>query len=101
VPRPGSAGTASGRVSARQAAKKIKRASPHGRREGVGRLSPEAAAAAAAFAAVRPGLADELAGSASGRELTDAGFAADVAIAAEGGAADVVPVLRSGVFTTG
>lgn len=38
---------------------------------------------------------------ASGRELIDGGFGADVDVAAEGEACDVVPVLRGESFTAG
>jgi 2-phosphosulfolactate phosphatase len=65
---------------------------------GVGPLSPEARAAAAAYrdiAGELPRLLHECAG---GRELTAYGFAEDVAIAAEVGASQSVPVLRGGVF---
>jgi 2-phosphosulfolactate phosphatase len=65
---------------------------------GIGPLSPEARAAAAAYrdiAGELPGLLQECAG---GRELTAYGFEEDVAIAAEVGASQSVPVLRGGVF---
>ena len=65
---------------------------------GIGPLSPEARAAAAAYREVAgelPGLLYECAG---GRELTAYGFEEDVAIAAEVGASQSVPVLRGGVF---
>ena len=65
---------------------------------GIGPLSPEARAAAAAYREVAgelPGLLYECAG---GRELAAYGFAEDVAIAAEVGASGSVPVLRGGVF---
>ncbi|HEX5494582.1 MAG TPA: 2-phosphosulfolactate phosphatase [Mycobacteriales bacterium] len=59
--------------------------------------SVEAAVARAAWLAVAdPSTA--LRDCASGRELTRAGFAADVTVAAEVGAGDVVPVLRDGAF---
>ncbi|MFC8734153.1 2-phosphosulfolactate phosphatase [Luteimicrobium sp. NPDC057192] len=57
------------------------------------RLSPEAGAAVAAFAAVRSDLAANLAGCASGLELAAAGFADDVVVAAGLDADDVVPLL--------
>lgn len=61
-------------------------------------VSPEAGAAAAAFAAVADRMPQSLAGCASGRELVAAGFAADVAIAADIDVTDVVPLLRGEVF---
>lgn len=67
------------------------------REHGGGTPSPEAAVAAAAFA----GTADvsaAVAASASGRELADAGFASDVAVATELDACTVVPVLTRGAF---
>ncbi|MCY7399962.1 MAG: 2-phosphosulfolactate phosphatase [Nocardioides sp.] len=54
-------------------------------------LSPEAATAVAAFRAAD--LPDDLARCASGRELVDAGFADDVAIAAQHEVSELVPVL--------
>lgn len=70
---------------------------------GVTGLSPEAGAAAAVWDAVAglgPGsatlLSHELSRCASGRELIDAGFGADVAIAAALDASPVVPVLTPG-----
>lgn len=68
---------------------------------GVGGLSPEARLAERAFRAVEPHLADELAASASGRELAAIGFAGDVAVAAELDSSDVVPVLTHGAFVAG
>jgi 2-phosphosulfolactate phosphatase len=62
------------------------------------RFAPEASAAAAAFAAVAPQLAAQLAGCASGRELIEDGFAEDVAIAAELDGSVGVPVLAGGRF---
>lgn len=56
-------------------------------------FSPEARSAIAAFAAVEPDLAVELAGCASGLELIAKGFTDDVAIAAEHGASKAVPML--------
>lgn len=61
-------------------------------------LSPEASAAVAVFRAARDHLHEALGSAASGRELIDAGFAADVAIAAELDATDHVPELMSGGF---
>ena len=60
--------------------------------------SPEARVAAAAFAAVAPRLAGELAACAGGVELSSGGFADDVRIAGEHGVSDVVPVLEGDVF---
>lgn len=61
-------------------------------------LSPEARAAAQAFRAVAPDLAEQLRGCVSGRELVDGGFGADVEIALELDASDAVPVLLDGAF---
>lgn len=63
--------------------------------------SPEARVAAAAFDAVRPRLDAEMRACASGRELTETGFADDVAVASELDASTVVPVLVDGVFRPG
>ncbi|MEV0439324.1 2-phosphosulfolactate phosphatase [Streptomyces spectabilis] len=60
-------------------------------------LSPEAAAAASAFAAAVD-IGAAVADSASGRELADDGFAEDVAVATELDASSQVPVLRHGAF---
>lgn len=60
--------------------------------------SPEADVARRAHAAVAGDLAASLGACASGRELADAGFADDVAIAAEADASLAVPVLRDGVY---
>jgi len=57
--------------------------------------SPEARAAADAYAAT-PSIRDALAGCASGLELSAAGFARDVEIAAELDVTDVVPLLGPG-----
>jgi 2-phosphosulfolactate phosphatase len=65
---------------------------------GVEGASPEACAAAAAFDAVRDRLGEELAACASGRELVDGGFAADVDLAAALDASAVVPVLAGDAF---
>jgi 2-phosphosulfolactate phosphatase len=64
------------------------------------RFSPEAATAAAAFAAVESELEERLAGCASGRELTEYGFAEDVAIAGELDSSTWVPVLDGRRFRT-
>ncbi|HEX5166937.1 MAG TPA: 2-phosphosulfolactate phosphatase [Thermomicrobiales bacterium] len=60
--------------------------------------SPEAQAAMAAFAAAVPDLARQLSESASGRELIERGFAADVALAAELGVSRSAPFLRDHAF---
>jgi 2-phosphosulfolactate phosphatase len=64
-------------------------------------LSPEAAAAVAAFraAALWGALPGALAACSSGRELVARGFDDDVEIAAQVDSAEVVPVLRDGAFT--
>jgi 2-phosphosulfolactate phosphatase len=62
-------------------------------------LSPEAAAAVAAFRAVEGRLAEELAHCAGGRELVEAGFAADVDLAAAYDVSGVVPVLTGDAFS--
>jgi len=61
-----------------------------------GSLSPEATAAAGAFRSVDA--ISQLAESASGRELIDAGFPEDVQLAAMLNASGTVPVLRQGAF---
>lgn len=63
--------------------------------------SPEALAARAAFAAVRPRLHDVLVDTASGRELVARGWADDVATAAALDATDRVAVLRGEEFVAG
>ena len=60
--------------------------------------SPEARLAAAAFREVRANLRADLRECASGCELVAAGFADDVAVAAELDVNSVVPVLRHGEF---
>ncbi|QNE19520.1 2-phosphosulfolactate phosphatase [Kribbella qitaiheensis] len=65
---------------------------------GVGPLSPEARAAAAAYRDVGAELPELLYECAGGRELTAYGFREDVEIAAEVDASRSVPVLRAGVF---
>lgn len=67
----------------------------------VPRCSPEAAAARAAFVAVRPRVADELPGTASGRELVARGFEVDVALAAELDVSPLAPRLEGGAFSLG
>jgi 2-phosphosulfolactate phosphatase len=63
-----------------------------------GDLSPEARAAVAAFRAARDDLLWMLESSSSGRELIDAGHGADVAIASQVDATDLVSVLSGGAF---
>ncbi|WP_199424248.1 2-phosphosulfolactate phosphatase [Actinotalea solisilvae] len=60
--------------------------------------SPEADVARRSHGAVAGRVAAALGACASGRELDAAGFAADVAIAAEADASRAVPVLHDGVF---
>jgi 2-phosphosulfolactate phosphatase len=67
-------------------------------RGGATGLSPEAGAALAAYRSVAGGLSAALSECGSGVELREGGFAEDVAIAAEAGASDTVPVLRDGWF---
>jgi 2-phosphosulfolactate phosphatase len=61
-------------------------------------LSPEARVAEQAFRSVADRLPRELHACASGRELDDAGFAADVDVAAELDVCDVVPLLDGDAF---
>lgn len=69
---------------------------------GVDDLSPEARVAEAAYRAIEPTLADALRDCAGGRELADAGFAADVEIAGAVDVSMVVPVLGAdGSFSPG
>ncbi len=63
---------------------------------GVGGLSPEARVAEQAFRAAR--LPDDLAGLASAVELSEAGFADDVVVAAQTGVSTVVPLLDGESF---
>ncbi len=65
---------------------------------GPGGLSPEASTAAAAHRAAAADLAERLTDCASGRELVDAGFERDVAIAAQADTSSVVPLLHDGAF---
>ncbi|WP_244930748.1 2-phosphosulfolactate phosphatase [Nocardioides sp. W7] len=68
---------------------------------GVGRPSPEARVAAAAYDVVAGDLSAALHDCASGRELVEGGFGGDVAVAAEVDATDVVPVLSGESFRDG
>lgn len=61
-------------------------------------LSPEATAAAAVYTAT-PDVGEAVASCASGRELAQAGFAADVSVAREPDTCTVVPLLTDGAFT--
>jgi 2-phosphosulfolactate phosphatase len=64
-----------------------------------GALSPEAAAARAAFLALGPhDVADAVRASASGQELVEGGFAGDVEVAVELDRSTAVPVLVAGCF---
>ncbi|WP_432943023.1 2-phosphosulfolactate phosphatase [Kribbella sp. CA-253562] len=65
---------------------------------GVGPVSPEARAAAAAYREVAGELPELLKECAGGRELTQYGYPQDVAIAAEVGSSRSVPILRAGAF---
>lgn len=61
-------------------------------------MSPEAAAARAAWRAVAADVPDSLAACASGRELVEKGYVDDVRIAGEVGHSRCVPVLRGHAF---
>ena len=63
-----------------------------------GTVSPEAAAAVATFRSAAPRLTETLLSSASGRELVERGFPADVHLAAELDADRVAPELVNGRF---
>lgn len=65
---------------------------------GSARPSPEARAAMAAYEAISDDLSKQLHECAGGRELTQYGFADDVAIAAEVDTSSVVPVLEDGMM---
>ncbi|HEY4752803.1 MAG TPA: 2-phosphosulfolactate phosphatase, partial [Candidatus Limnocylindrales bacterium] len=65
---------------------------------GAAAISPEARAAVAAFHAAMDDLPATLLASVSGRELAEAGFAADVRLAATLDATSIVPVMRDGRF---
>jgi 2-phosphosulfolactate phosphatase len=60
--------------------------------------SPEAGAARAAFVTARALVSEWVAASVSGRELIEAGWVDDVAVASVVDASDVVPVLRGDTF---
>ncbi len=62
-------------------------------------LSPEAAAAVATFRALAADLPAVIAACASGRELTEAGDAADVVLATQLNVSTTVPLLRGGELT--
>lgn len=66
---------------------------------GAKHLSPEARTAATAFRTVQPDVGAALHESTGGRELTEFGFADDVAVAAELDASSCVPVLDEDRFT--
>jgi 2-phosphosulfolactate phosphatase len=65
-----------------------------------GRLSPEADVAVASFEGVRGRLRETLMDCASGRELIELGFAADVELASDLDVSRVVPVLDGEAFVT-
>lgn len=65
---------------------------------GIDGLSPEARVAEAAYRAVAPDLAVQLAACAGARELDDAGFSADVDVASELDVSHAVPLLADGVY---
>ena len=67
-------------------------------RGGATGLSPEAGAALAAYRSVAGSLSAALSACGSGVELREGGFAEDVAIAAEAGVSETVPILREGWF---
>ncbi|NDL57082.1 2-phosphosulfolactate phosphatase [Phytoactinopolyspora mesophila] len=68
----------------------------HGR--GLDDLSPEAQTAAASFRSVQSVLAEKLMRCSSGRELDEATFGAEIAVAAELDQSDCVPMLVDGRF---
>jgi 2-phosphosulfolactate phosphatase len=63
-----------------------------------GRLSPEARVAVAAFESTGIGLRNQLLQCASGRELAERGFAADIELAAELDVSQTVPLLANEAF---
>nr|WP_274635900.1 2-phosphosulfolactate phosphatase [Microbacterium bovistercoris] len=68
---------------------------------GIDHSSPEAAVACEAFRGLRGAVRHLLLASGSGQELVERGLRDDVLRAAELDAADVVPILRDGVFAAG
>ncbi|GAA3731428.1 hypothetical protein GCM10022239_05020 [Leifsonia bigeumensis] len=66
---------------------------------GIDYCSPEAAAACAAFTGLRGAVGHLVSASASGKELIEGGFGADVALASELDSSNVVPVLKEYAFT--
>ena len=64
-----------------------------------GAKSPEAAAAERLFATAGADLKEIVRSCASGREIIDRGFAADVNLATEFDCSDVVPVLKNGEYS--
>ena len=64
-----------------------------------GAKSPEAIAAERLFATAGAGLKELVRSCASGREIIDRGFAADVDLATEFDCSDVVPVLGNGEYS--
>jgi 2-phosphosulfolactate phosphatase len=65
---------------------------------GLDACSPEAAAAAASFSGLKRATKHLVTASASGRELVESGFAADVALASRVDVSTTVPVLREFAF---
>lgn len=63
-----------------------------------GRLSPEAASAAAVFREVKPRLGEYLYQCSSGRELVELGFEQDVELAAEFNVSDCTPILKGEAY---
>ena len=68
---------------------------------GAGPVSPEAASARAAYRALGRTPAMALAACASGRELTEAGYGEEIAVAAEIDVSRNVPVLSGDAFRIG
>lgn len=66
-----------------------------------GRRSPEAEAAVALFTATKDRLAEYLLEVASGRELVERGYEADVLLAAQHDVSDLSPLLVDGAFVNG
>ena len=64
-----------------------------------GAKSPEASAAERLFATAGGDLKELVQSCASGREIIDRGFAADVNLATEFDCSDVVPVLENGEYS--